>query len=247
MQRAPLIGRGQSDVISDRADGAAPAPPAVEDLLALQRSAGNQAVQRLVRGRAAELVLQRERTDYKSATGEAGAEVAVDVEDGLISAAGTLAGAAGARTPCSGTLNFKIDDQNPKRVVIDTVFSQPEGAGLGGLLGLHLAHWAQARGMTSIGTNLTAPTAMGFYITIGLDPSPANAEAAIEAVSGMPRGTEDEIRARETQKAKLMYSSPLDAPVSTVLAKAQASADKRWKPLSLADRLGKSMSSWFSQ
>ena len=167
----------------------------------------------------------------------------MDVEDGLISAAGTLAGAGGATTPCSGTLNFKIDDQNPKRVVIDTVFSQPEGAGLGGLLGLHLAHWAQAHGMTTIGTNLTAPTAMGFYITIGLDPSPANVEAAIEAVSGMPRGTEDQIRAREAQKAKLMYSSPLDAPVSTVLAKAQASADKRWKSLSLADRLGK----WFSQ
>ena len=72
MQRAPLIRRGQSDVISGHEDGAAPAPPAVEHLLALQRTAGNQAVQRLVRGRTAELVLQRERTDYKSATGEAG-------------------------------------------------------------------------------------------------------------------------------------------------------------------------------
>lgn len=247
MPRAPLAHPRRSHASGVRQPGPAEPTAPVEELLRLQRTAGNQAVHRLIGGGVGDRLLQREKIDYESATGAAGNEVSVTVQDGLISAEGTIVPPAGAATPCSGTLNFKVDDADPGRVVIDTVFTQPEGAGIGGLLGLHLAQWAQARGMTTIGTNLTAPTAAGFYITIGLDPSPRIVEAAIEAVSDMPRGNAAEIEAREKQKAKLMYSSPLDAPVSTVLAKAQASADKRWKPLSAVGRFSKSVSSWFSK
>lgn len=230
---------GPARTTDARGRTATAAPPGhAAAVLALQRTAGNRAVSQLI---------QRETFHYDSSTGQAGTAVTVTVDDGLISVTGTLAPAGGPPVHCKGSLDFKVDDRNPKRLVIGTVFTQPEGSGLGGLLGMHLAQWGQARGMTSIGTDLTAPTASAFYTAIGLEPSQETVGLATHLVSGMPGGTPLEIDAREAQRHKLVYSAPLNAPLATVLERATASAARRWTRQGLFASMASSVSSWFSK
>jgi hypothetical protein len=236
-------GRRRATVEQSR--GAAPE----EAVLALQRSAGNAAVQRLLAGRAP-LGVYRNPFSYTGTGREQGGEVTVTVNgggaEGTITAEGFVIRASpplftmfgkgfGAGNPerhaVSGSLKWELDDRDAQRVVIGTIKATPKGTGVGMLLCYHLAETSAKRGITTIGTDLSAleEGTPEFYQSLGLEPSAERRQIADEAVGPMPTATAEQRKAKEAKRKDIAYSARLDGKIATVLANAQTSAFKKWK------------------
>jgi hypothetical protein len=116
-----------------------------------------------------------------------------------------------------GSLDFKIDPENSKRLVIGTISTHPKRTGAGTLLVYEFAKYAKDNGYTTIGTDLSAleEGTPEFYKSLGFKPSDDTLTKVVELLQNQDPAnpiTNDDID-------RMLYSGALNANPDDVLKK----------------------------
>jgi hypothetical protein len=202
--------------------------------LSLQRSAGNRAVAALVQRLHGGGVVQRTPDKYTHQS-ETGGALEVKVDDSGVQARGwigkmiaptgflaSLRSPSLERVPLTGSIDFHVDADDGKRLVIGTIKSQPKRTGAGTILVYHMAKYALGKGYTIIGTDLSAleEGTPEFYESIGLRP----AQASYDSLAGL------QIDPASRAGKNILWAGRLDGNTDAIFNKAAAKlTESQWQ------------------
>ncbi|WP_417237453.1 DUF4157 domain-containing protein [Bizionia paragorgiae] len=143
---------------------------------------------------------------FKRDSGGVTGELVSEERDNSITIAGWIKRGEEEQQEVAGSLDYHIDPENERRMVIGTIKCTPKRTGAGSILIYLLADKAIEEGMELMGTDLSAleEGTPEFYMSIGLAPTQERSQMVTEIVRGTPEITGEQIK-------NLMYSAELNA------------------------------------